>query len=1152
MHIDSVLSFIPIDRRHSLARGVPLPSAVTGSVLFADISGFTPLTESLARSLGARYGAEELTRQLNLVYDALIEQVDRLGGSILSFSGDAITCWFDGEVSPPDAALRALTCSFALQTAMGAFERVTLPNGDTVRLSLKAAVASGDARRLLVGDPDVLVMDVLAGATLTRMAQAQSNTTSGEVVSDERTIELLPGICDIAEWRQDDESDAQFAVIRQLHQIAPSSPWEDLEADAITPEQIRSWMLPALYERQDVSSTELRPAVALFVSFDGIDYDNDPDCEQKLDRYVRWSQSVLLNYDGTMLQVSVGDKGSYFYAAFGAPTAHENNAVRGASAALELRKLPAELNYIRSVRIGITQGIMRTGAYGGTGRRVYGVIGDDVNLAARLMTHADPGMILISESVQKSLEGTFFTGELAPITVKGKQESLSVFRLVAKTEETERKPVRLRRLVGRSAELGRLMKQVSPLADGQSGGSTWIYGDAGIGKTHLIHALREQLGDLVAWFRFPTDQLVHESLHAVLPILHEYFNFYLAINEVLKKTLFDRRIDRLIRGLRGHADEMVEELSEARWYLGALMGLHWHGSSYENADPKIRFQRSLNAITTLLQAESLIKPLVIHVQDAQWLDSDSRSVIESLIESTPRFPMALIIDSREVNHAMFERGAITLFPVRELDRAGVAELATVILNGKLRRDAVNYLVQKANGNPFFTEQLALDLCERGAFVRDASGEWIMNKQTIDDMPVNINAVLIARLDRLVSPLRVTVQVASILGQEFEVPVLERMMDDQSSVRQKVTQAADETIWVSQSESVYVFRHALLRDAAYSMQLQERLRELHARAGAAIEHVYADNLIVKSPDLAYHYEKSGTNKQAVYYLIKSAQYMLSLHANHEAVGYYERAAALAEKTDMPPADIAPIYEGLGDLHEVAGEYLQAFEDYDFALKDVPADRFGWRTTLHRKKGQVLQKWGRYDEATQSFEAGLVELQGDLKPEEACQLYAGLSMINYRQGKLDDALELANVGLMMAHMQDDKRNLAYAMQTLGVIHWKMGDFADSMQYYTESLSLWKQSKNTLGLAGIQNNLGLLYQSMGDLAQALIYLENARQLFDQVGNLHGLACAYDNLGEVYMQQGEESLAMDCLEKAVSILSKIGLDETQVFSGMWQAGTW
>ncbi len=169
--MDSLSAYLPPDRLHALARGETLPDRTTGSALFADISGFTPLTEALHDSLGPRRGAEELTRHLDAVYTALIAEVERYGGSVIGFAGDAITCWFDDSHHP--AAPRAVTCAFALQLVMQSFTTIALPNGTTTALALKVAVASGPARRFVLGDPAIHYMDALAGATVARTSIAE-------------------------------------------------------------------------------------------------------------------------------------------------------------------------------------------------------------------------------------------------------------------------------------------------------------------------------------------------------------------------------------------------------------------------------------------------------------------------------------------------------------------------------------------------------------------------------------------------------------------------------------------------------------------------------------------------------------------------------------------------------------------------------------------------------------------------------------------------------------------------------------------------------------------------------------------------------------------------------------------------------------------
>jgi adenylate cyclase len=242
--LSALAAYLPQDRRRALAEGVDLPDQTAGTALFADISSFTPLTEALDRALGARRGAEELTRQINAVYDALIAEVDRYGGSVIGFAGDAITCWFDESVvSGPSprgypvadehgqritdngsrTALRATSCALAMQTAMRQFAVLPLPDGSTTALGLKVALASGAARRFVVGDPSIQMLDVLTGAPLARTAAGEHLAAKGEVLIDAATATALGDQIQIAAWRVDEESGERFTVVSTNHAQPPTT-----------------------------------------------------------------------------------------------------------------------------------------------------------------------------------------------------------------------------------------------------------------------------------------------------------------------------------------------------------------------------------------------------------------------------------------------------------------------------------------------------------------------------------------------------------------------------------------------------------------------------------------------------------------------------------------------------------------------------------------------------------------------------------------------------------------------------------------------------------------------------------------------------------------------------------------------------------------
>jgi class 3 adenylate cyclase len=220
--VQTLAAYVPLRVARAALEGTPPPTQakaerLQGAVLFADISGFTPLTAALARELGLRRGAEELTWLLNEVYGVLIAEVHRYGGSVIGFSGDAITCWLDG-----DSGQRAVACALAMQGAMAPFVSVQTPAGTPVSLAIKVAVAAGPVRRFLVGDPGVQNVEVVAGRTLERLADAEHQANPGEVVATADVVVQTGMQVRVSEWRVARETGRRFAVVAELEGDVPS------------------------------------------------------------------------------------------------------------------------------------------------------------------------------------------------------------------------------------------------------------------------------------------------------------------------------------------------------------------------------------------------------------------------------------------------------------------------------------------------------------------------------------------------------------------------------------------------------------------------------------------------------------------------------------------------------------------------------------------------------------------------------------------------------------------------------------------------------------------------------------------------------------------------------------------------------------------
>src|SRR6478609_29604 len=356
---DNPQAYIPADRRRALARGEDLPTLANGSALFVDISGFTPLTEALAREFGERRGAEELGATLDRVFAALMEPLHAWRGNVVYFSGDAVTAWLDG-----DDGSRAAACGLAMQEVMGQVGTIVGPGGRAAELGVKIAVAVGDVHRFVIGDPRVQLVDVLAGQLMDSLAAAEAQAVAGDVVLDEGALEALRERVTLREVRQGKRGavGVMAALADSPPPLDPSPDWPEL------PEEVaRQWLLPPVWERMVAGRGEfladLRPAVPIFVRFGGLDFESDPHAPEVLDAFVTRAEQALDEQGGYVLQLTIGDKGAYLYAVFGSPIAHEDDAARACEGALRLLEI-AEQVPVTDVQIGVATGRLRSGTYG--------------------------------------------------------------------------------------------------------------------------------------------------------------------------------------------------------------------------------------------------------------------------------------------------------------------------------------------------------------------------------------------------------------------------------------------------------------------------------------------------------------------------------------------------------------------------------------------------------------------------------------------------------------------------------------------------------------------------------------------------------------------------------------------------------------------
>ncbi len=1137
--MESPSAYIPMDRRQAIARNESLQNRTTGAALFADISGFTPLTEALLKAYGPKRGPEELTRQLNLIYDALVAEVHRFDGSVIAFSGDAITCWLDG-----DNGLKATACGLAMQDTMSQFAAIEIPGIGTTPLAMKAAVATGPVRRFLVGDPSIQVIDVLAGATLDRMATAEHQANKGEVVIAPEVAAQIADQVIITERRQDHNKGDRFAVVTQLSSstqlLKPTKnppPVQELSQDLSRP-----WLLPPVYDQLSAGKgdflAELRPATALFLSFSGIDYDDDEEAGDKLNSYIQWIQNILVQYDGYMLQLTIGDKGSYLYSVFGAPVAHEDDALRAVSAALELQTVPATLNFIDNVEIGISLGQMRAGAYGGTRRRTYGVLGDEVNLAARLMQAAQPGQILVKDTVQKGAGNAFRWQALPPLKVKGKSEPVNVFSVEGQRgyqaihlqEQSYVLP-----MVGRKAELDIIDDKLNQLLAGQ-GQIIGITAEAGMGKSRLV-----------------AEVIRLANHHQITGYGGECQSYGTNISYLVWQSIWQGMFgldsgldvaDQII-ALEKQLEQINPTLAPRLPLLGSVLNLTIPDNDLTRSfDAKLRKTSLESLLVDCLRERAKYAPLMLVLEDSHWLDPLSMDLLEIIGRAIVDLPALLVLVYRpstlehlqtpkieQLDH--FLEIQLTDFTPEEAEQLIDLKLTQFFGEHATVSSAFQeHIIARAQGNPFYIEEL-LNYLQSQKFDPTDS-------ETLDrlDLPTSLHSLILTRIDQLTEQQKSTLKVASIIGRLFEATWLWGMypdLGDPETIKNDLEMLNHlDLVPMDKPEPVltYIFKHIVTQEVAYESLPYATRARLHGQLGLYIENKYSDRLDRFINLLAYHYDHSKNEAKKREYLRKAGESAQAEYANKAAVDYYQRVLPLLSSKEK-----ISVMRQLGEVEQLIGQWAEADNLYNQAL--ALAEELGdtsaqaWCQialgTLFRLQGQYLtaSEWLKkalttFDEAGDQTGVGQVlHIEGTLAAQ---------------QGDLGGARSRWAESLEIRQLLEDKPSIAALISNLGIVAHYQSDFDKAKELHKESLALRYDIGDKLKIANSLNNLGNLYLDEDDYLAAQTQLEVALGLQREIGDRWAIANALNNLANVLRAQGDYEAAETMYEESLTTNWELG----------------
>ena len=845
-------------------------------------------------------------------------------------------------------------------------------------------------------------------------------------------------------------------------------------------------------------------------------------------------------YEGTVNQF-LGDG---VMALYGAPLALEDAPHRAVTTALaiqrELEPFAAEVKRAHDVdfrmRIGIHSGPVVVGRIGDDLRMDYTAIGDTTNLAARLQGLAPPGGAIISEATEGLVEGYFELEELGAVSVKGKSEPVTAFRVLEAREGLGRVEARARTgltpLVGREHEFAALQRAFASAAEGK-GQVVFLVGEAGIGKSRLRYEFQRSL-----------EGQPHEWVEGRCMTYARDFPFHPIVDGLRRRFGVEEGDDAATLQAKLEADE-ARSGGGLEWtlpYMRLLLSLPSGDEKVDAQDAATRRSETFRAVCARFQRLCEKAPFVLVVEDIHWIDRASEEFLRYMIESIPTSRVLLLLTHRPgYSHPFGDRSYHTRLALQPLSEPEMGRMAEAMLASSEVPDVLRRLItSRAEGNPFFIEEVVQSLVEDGS-VRKGEGTVELARD-IDriSVPGSIQEVLMARLDRLDEEPKRALQIGAVIGREFALRLLERIVEAGDRLGPMIQELrALELIYekAAHPELAFMFKHALTRDVAYDSVLEGRRRTLHRIVGLAIEELYRERLAEHVEQLAHHFTAAREWEKAFVYTVRAARKAAVAFANESAVEHARRALEIAGHLgDAVDRDARRRLEELQGMCNMA---LSRFHESGDALRraaelcDEPADR-----AINLGRAGHSYFWGHhYPELREAVREGeQVSLAHGLddglafaKAMRAFDSATSGDWPGYRGGMRDvEALapQHPEVLIILSYLQGQAAEWTGDYRQATATQQKGIDLA--RQHRLPGLlvpGLWFRGKALCCLGRYGESLSQLEEAYGIAERIGDHAHRAR-LLNTLGWLHGELAAYERAAEYNrrsLETAEEMLKLD-----------------------------
>ncbi len=887
------------------------------------------------------------------------------------------------------------------------------------------------------------------------------------------------------------------------------------------------------------------------------------DLYEIIQKYIRLLMECVYRYEG-MIDKILGDG---ILALFGAPIAHENDAERAIRSAMDMQSALKRFNWELGTRIGsrlkmhigLNSGSVIAGGIGLNDHLDYTVIGDTVNLAQRVGSVAESDTILVSEKVYHQTRKLFDYEEQPPQSLKGVSAPVITYQLGgAKTRPEALRGIEGMHapLIGRQAEFEHLRRVVDTVTQEQHGELVLLEGEAGIGKSRLVLELKENLVK-APWRILEGRSLTYRRsipYWIFIELMREYFGIHGEQTDAEIRT----------RLAQGTSLTLGERSKDVLPYLEHLFSL---SPSKEDYAERLRYlegeqlrQQIFLAVKELWVAEAKRQPLLLILEDLHWADEASIKLFVFLLNSLKRFPLLLCGVSRsfsedglsEIISQASQRlpGHFKQMKVKALSKTQSAELFSGLVgNSDLPEAFEDQIIQRSSGNPLFLEEILRMLIDSKQIVRD-NGTWELGKEgEAIGLPATLEALALTRLDRLLPEQRRIVQIASVIGREFDVRVLAEVVDVVSEKKlETVLSVLVQRGFIEPTPKTgkrsYSFRHVITSDAIYGTLLRRERKELHAAVGAAIETVYADRIDEYIELLAHHYSWSANLERALHYLILAGQKASRAYVNTQAREHYEQALAILPRVEHDHLQKIQIYVGLADVLLFVGEYEDSRKYYYEALEVIEhapeRDEFlETKVAACRKIGTTFERQGDFQNALSHLEEAQQAFStvdtGQIISEWA-RIKNDIGWIHFRQGGEEQAEEYLREALEIVEGTSHYQVVASIFNRLGGVYFQKGELAQATNYVRKGLVLQEEIGDLAAVARSYNNLGLLEWRQENWDNALKNYEQSMELNATLGDIEAIIHLQGNIGILYIDKGDLEQAEHHLEQCLSNACDIG----------------